>query len=58
MQRVGLGIAVANAASPMADYADYVTQRPAGNGAVREVCDLLLKACNKWTVILNQYLNP
>lgn len=40
----GLGIAVANAASKVREHADFVTSRPGGEGAVREVCDLLLDA--------------
>ena len=40
----GIGIAPPDAISAAADAADYVTQRPAGRGAVREVCDRLLTA--------------
>jgi len=58
MKRVGLGITVADAWEPMQDYAHYITMNPGGRGAVREVCDLILKAQNKWSAFLNDYLNP
>ena len=44
MQRVGLAIAVANAQPAVHRCAHWSTQRPGGDGAVREVCDLLLNA--------------
>lgn len=58
LQRVGLAVVVAEAAPPISDFAHYVTQRKGGKGAVREVCDMILKAQNLWSGFLNQYLNP
>ncbi len=40
----GVGIAPPEAMPVALDAADYVTRRPAGRGAVREVCDHLLAA--------------
>jgi 3-deoxy-D-manno-octulosonate 8-phosphate phosphatase (KDO 8-P phosphatase) len=40
----GIGISVATALPSALAAADYVTRRPAGLGAVREVCDLILAA--------------
>jgi 3-deoxy-D-manno-octulosonate 8-phosphate phosphatase (KDO 8-P phosphatase) len=40
----GIGIAPPGAIDAAVAAADYVTQRPAGMGAVREVCDRLLAA--------------
>jgi 3-deoxy-D-manno-octulosonate 8-phosphate phosphatase (KDO 8-P phosphatase) len=40
----GIGIAVSTALPTALAAADYVTRRPAGLGAVREVCDILLRA--------------
>jgi 3-deoxy-D-manno-octulosonate 8-phosphate phosphatase (KDO 8-P phosphatase) len=48
LQRVGLAIAVANAAPEVKRAADYVTSRSGGEGAVREVVELILKAQGKW----------
>ena len=47
MQRVGLSIAVANAHAWVRERALWRTQTRGGEGAVREVCDLLLAAQGK-----------
>lgn len=52
----GLGIAVANAHEALLQRADYVTQKAGGRGAVREVCDLILKAQHKYDAALAPYL--
>lgn len=44
MKRVGLPIAVADAHESIAGAALWRTSLPGGAGAVREVCDLLIKA--------------
>lgn len=44
IERVGLGIAVANAVDAVKQQAMWQTRRAGGEGAVREVCDLLLAA--------------
>ena len=43
MKEVGLSIAVADATESVKTCADYITKARGGNGAVREVCDLILK---------------
>lgn len=44
MRQVGLAIAVANAAPEVKRVAHYITARRGGQGAVREVIELILKA--------------
>ena len=44
MEKVGLPIAVADAATEVFPYVIYKTEKPGGFGAVREITDLLLKA--------------
>ena len=44
MDLVGLPCAVADAADPIKDAARYVTRRRGGDGAVREVCELIIAA--------------
>jgi 3-deoxy-D-manno-octulosonate 8-phosphate phosphatase (KDO 8-P phosphatase) len=44
MAWAGVGIAPPDAMPPALAAADWVTHRPAGRGAVREVCELLLAA--------------
>ena len=55
MRRVGLAIATANARREVKEIAHYVTQAPGGQGAVREVIELLLEAQGKRSDILRHY---
>ena len=55
MRRVGLSIAPANARAEVKRAAHHVTQAPGGEGAVREVVELLLKAQGRWHEILDHY---
>jgi 3-deoxy-D-manno-octulosonate 8-phosphate phosphatase (KDO 8-P phosphatase) len=48
LQRAGLAVAVANAAPEVKSAAHYVTSRSGGEGAVREVIEVILKAQGKW----------
>ncbi len=50
MRRAGIGVAFANAVDETKAAADYVTKNSGGNGAVREVIEMILKAQNLWTV--------
>jgi 3-deoxy-D-manno-octulosonate 8-phosphate phosphatase (KDO 8-P phosphatase) len=56
IRAVGLGITVANGRAEIAEHALHTTQRGGGDGAVREICDLLLKAQGKFDAILERYL--
>lgn len=58
MNRVGLAIATANAREEVKRAAHYVTEARGGEGAVREIVELLLKAQNRWCEILKQYEIP
>ncbi|MGH9631647.1 MAG: KdsC family phosphatase [Bryobacteraceae bacterium] len=55
MRRVGLAIATANARAEVKQAAHYVTTQPGGSGAVREVCEMILKAKNCWDDLLRKY---
>ena len=55
VHRAGLACAVANAALEVKDVAHFITVKQGGNGAVREVIELILKAQNKWENIVNYY---
>ncbi|HLB72653.1 MAG TPA: HAD hydrolase family protein [Sedimentisphaerales bacterium] len=56
MRYVGFGAAVANADDELKKYADYVTTRSGGAGAVREVIEHILKSKGKWQDVMNRYL--
>ena len=55
MRRVGFAIAVANARPEVRHEAHYVTKSAGGEGAVREVVELILDACGFWDEILDKY---
>ncbi len=52
LARVGLAVTVPECWAPVRNYAHYVTHHSGGHGAVREVCDLILKATGKWEEML------
>ncbi len=55
MNRVGLSIATANARSEVKRQALMTTNAAGGAGAIREVCELLLKAQGRWVELLKKY---
>ncbi len=55
MRRVGMRIAVANARPEVKQAAHMVTEARGGHGAVREVCELILKAQGHWQALLKKY---
>ena len=55
MRRVGLSVAVADAAPEVIAAADMVTDAPGGCGAVRETCEKLLQARGAWNSILERF---
>ncbi|HYL57125.1 MAG TPA: HAD hydrolase family protein, partial [Gemmatimonadales bacterium] len=55
LTRVGLPIGVANGVSEVKDAARIVTTAPGGQGAVREVAELILKARGEWERLVNRF---
>ncbi|MFW6172015.1 MAG: HAD hydrolase family protein, partial [Planctomycetota bacterium] len=56
IRRVGLGVAVADAAEEVRKVAHWMTKTPGGQGAVRELIEALLKARNRWNDLTRKYL--
>ena len=56
MKQVGLSVAVSNAVAQVKEIANWNTELHGGRGAVREVCDLILKAQNKLDTALEKFL--
>jgi 3-deoxy-D-manno-octulosonate 8-phosphate phosphatase (KDO 8-P phosphatase) len=52
---VGLAVAVADAAPEVKALAHYTTRFSGGRGAVREVCEKILKTQGKWEKIIENY---
>lgn len=57
MQQVGVACTVANGRSELKADADYITHANGGDGAVREVCDLLLACSETKELALERFLN-
>lgn len=56
LQSVGFSATVANAHPEVLNRVMMVTTRSGGEGAVREVCDLILKGHGKYDEYLSQYV--
>jgi len=55
MKKCGFSVTVADAEEEVKAHARMITKRGGGKGAVREVCDLLLKARGMWRDIIDEY---
>jgi len=53
---VGFGVAVADAVDEVKQNADFITTRPGGAGAVREVIEYILKSTGRWEELMKRYL--
>lgn len=54
-KRVALSVAVADATEETKAEAMIVTENRGGRGAVREICDLILKSNGKWKELIDEY---
>ncbi|MBF0118213.1 MAG: HAD-IIIA family hydrolase [Desulfobacterales bacterium] len=57
LKKVGCAISVSDAHEVVLKNVDIVTSNKGGNGAVREVCEAILKAQNLWETIIDSFLN-
>lgn len=55
LRRVGFAATVADAIEEIKPHVHYVTERRGGRGAVREICDLLLKETGRWAGVSGRY---
>ncbi len=55
LRRAGLAVAVADACADVVAAAHYVTKRAGGQGAVREVVELVLRCQGHWQRLLERY---
>jgi 3-deoxy-D-manno-octulosonate 8-phosphate phosphatase (KDO 8-P phosphatase) len=56
LRRVGLGVTVANAPVIMQENVCWTTKANGGQGAVREVCDLIMHAQGTYQAIIDSFL--
>ncbi len=55
LRRVGLAVCPPNAVDDVKQFVHFITEKKGGRGAVREVCDLLLKAQGTWKKATERY---
>lgn len=55
LKSVGFSVAVADASEDVKRNVDYVAKKNGGRGAVREVCEIILKAQGKWDETATRY---
>ncbi len=56
MTQAGFAVAVADANFAVKQYADWCTEASGGQGAVREVCDLIMQVQGTFESVLKTYL--
>jgi len=56
MRRVGFPVAVANACPETRRVAAYITRNHGGNGAIRELVELILRSQDKWDSSIKEFL--
>jgi 3-deoxy-D-manno-octulosonate 8-phosphate phosphatase (KDO 8-P phosphatase) len=55
LRRVGFAATVADGMDEIKPFVHYVTRCRGGRGAVREICDLLLKETGRWQSVAERY---
>jgi len=56
LREVGLSVVVANATADAVNAATLQLTRTGGSGAVREFCELLLRARGEWDALVERYV--
>lgn len=56
LRNVGFAAVVADADAAIVPAADYVSSRPGGHGAVREIIEFVLRAQGAWDTVTAKYL--
>ncbi|HEX4045982.1 MAG TPA: HAD hydrolase family protein [Gammaproteobacteria bacterium] len=57
LQRVGLAVTVPQAPLALRERVDLITKNNGGNGAVREICELIMTAQDHYETMLQSYLD-
>jgi len=55
LRRAGFSVTVSDAHEEVLRAVDLVTENPGGGGAVREVCEMILKVQGKWEDAMGRY---
>jgi 3-deoxy-D-manno-octulosonate 8-phosphate phosphatase (KDO 8-P phosphatase) len=57
LRKAGLAVVVGDGVVDAKAAADYVTKAHGGNGAIREIVEMILRAQNKWKLVVSEYAN-
>lgn len=55
LKAAGLSVTVPQAVNDVKAVSSYITKAAAGHGAVREICELILKSQDKWDEVVKKY---
>lgn len=55
LKKVGFAVSVPNGMEEVKAVAHHITAKPGGRGAVREICELILKSQDKWDEATSRY---
>ena len=55
LRRVILAASVADGMPEIKQFVHYITEKKGGNGAVRELCELILKSKGFWEKVTEKY---
>ncbi len=55
LKRAGLACAVADARPELKEIAHFICEHNGGQGAVRDLCELVLKASSRWEAAVSRY---
>ena len=55
LRQVGFAATVSDAVDDVKPFVHYVCRNRGGRGAVREICDLLLKKTGRWEAVTGRY---
>jgi 3-deoxy-D-manno-octulosonate 8-phosphate phosphatase (KDO 8-P phosphatase) len=57
LNRAGFSAAPANAVPEVQTAVHYITKQTGGNGAVREICELIIEAKGQYQELLQKYIS-
>jgi 3-deoxy-D-manno-octulosonate 8-phosphate phosphatase (KDO 8-P phosphatase) len=55
LKRIGLAVCPPNAMEDVKPFAHLITKKTGGRGAVREICDFIMKAQGTWDKVMARY---
>ena len=57
LMKIGLSCAPADAVQEVIETAEFISSKNGGRGAIREMCDFILKSTGKYDLIMEKFFN-